>query len=189
MALRRSPKPGALTATQVNVPRSLLSNQRRHRFAFDVLGDNQHLAAGLHNLLEQRQDLLNVADLLVGDEDVRVIQHGLHLVGVGRHVGGNVAAVELHALNQTSRLVCMVLLSSTVITPSLPTFSIASEISLPMVGSAAGVRRDVLDGLLAADRHAHALQRSPPPRSWRPRCRCAEPSGSRRRPGSSDPRG
>ena len=31
----------------------------------------------------------------------------------------------------------MVLLSSTVMTPSLPTFSIASEISLPMVGSAA----------------------------------------------------
>ena len=62
----------------------LVDNQRGQRFALDVLGDDQQLLAGLHDLLEQRQDLLNVGDLLVGDQDVGVVENGLHLVGVGR---------------------------------------------------------------------------------------------------------
>ena len=43
----------------------------------------------------------------------------------------------------------MVLDSSTVMTPSLPTFSIASAISLPIVAIAGGDRGDLRDGLLA----------------------------------------
>ena len=70
MRLRRSPKPGALTATEVNVPRSLLTTSVGERLALDVLGDDEQLLAGLHDLLEHRQQVLDVADLLVGDEDV-----------------------------------------------------------------------------------------------------------------------
>ena len=39
-------------------------------------------------------------DLLVGDEDVGVVEDGLHAVLVGGEVGGDVAAVELHALDE-----------------------------------------------------------------------------------------
>ena len=38
-------------------------------------------------------------DLLIGDEDIGVVHDGLHLLGIGDHVGGDIAAVELHALD------------------------------------------------------------------------------------------
>ena len=68
-------------------------------FTLDVLGHDQKLAACLDDLLEQGQNLLNVADLLVGDEDERVVDDGFHLVGIGDHVGGEIAAVKLHAFD------------------------------------------------------------------------------------------
>ena len=37
--------------------------------------------------------------VIVGDQDQRVVQHGFHLLHVGAHVGGGVAAVKLHALD------------------------------------------------------------------------------------------
>ena len=42
---------------------------------------------------------MNIGNFLVGDEDVSVVDDSLHLVCIGCHVGGDVAAVELHALN------------------------------------------------------------------------------------------
>ena len=38
-------------------------------------------------------------DLLVGDQDIGVVNDGLHLLGIGDHVGGDIAAVELHAFH------------------------------------------------------------------------------------------
>ena len=38
-------------------------------------------------------------DLLVGDQDVGILDLGVHAVGVGDEVGRDVAAVELHALD------------------------------------------------------------------------------------------
>ena len=37
-------------------------------------------------------------DLLVGDQDEGLVELGFHPLGVGDEVGGDVAAVELHAL-------------------------------------------------------------------------------------------
>ena len=51
-------------------------------------------------LLEHRQEVLDGADLLVRDQDVRVVEHGLHALGVGDHVRREVALVELHALRE-----------------------------------------------------------------------------------------
>ena len=74
----------------------LVDNQRGQRLALDVLGDDEQLLAHLHHLLQQGQDFLNDGNLLVGDKDQRIIQHRFHLFGVGHHVGGRIAAVELH---------------------------------------------------------------------------------------------
>ena len=57
-------------------------------------------AACLDDSLEDREEILDSADLLVGDEDVRIVEHGLHALGVGDHVGRQVALVELHALGE-----------------------------------------------------------------------------------------
>src|SRR6185436_5258018 len=78
----------------------LVDHDRRERLALDVLGDDQQRATGLDDLLEHRQDVLDGADLLVRDQDVRVVEHGLHALGVGDHVRRQVALVELHALRE-----------------------------------------------------------------------------------------
>ena len=56
----------------------------------------------MHNLLKQGKKILNIGDLLVCDEDERVVDNSFHLVGVCYHVGGDVASVKLHALNNLS---------------------------------------------------------------------------------------
>ena len=99
ISLRRSPKPGALTHTQVNVPRSLLRMMVASASPLDVVGDDDELLARVQHGLEHRQDLLNVRDLLVRDEDERIVNDGLHLVVIGDHIRGDIAAVELHALD------------------------------------------------------------------------------------------
>ena len=65
-------------------------------------------------------------------QDVGVFQLGPHLLGVGDEVGREVAAVELHAFDDVELGLESALASSTVITPSLPTFSIASAIMSPI---------------------------------------------------------
>ena len=47
IALRRSPKPGALTAHDLQRAAQLVDDQRRERFAFDVFGDDQQRPAHL----------------------------------------------------------------------------------------------------------------------------------------------
>src|SRR5205814_1568408 len=78
----------------------LVDDDRGERLALDVLRDDQQRLAGLDDLLEHRQEILHRTDLLVRDEDVRILQHRLHPLGVGDHVRREVALVELHALGE-----------------------------------------------------------------------------------------
>ena len=58
IALRRSPKPGALTAATFRPPRSLLTTSVAKRFSLDVLGDYQQRFASLNDSLEDGQHWL-----------------------------------------------------------------------------------------------------------------------------------
>ena len=98
IALRRSPKPGALTA-HLEAAAELVDDQRGQRLALDVLGDDQQRLAGLHHASRIGSSRLQRGDLLLVDQDVGVLQLGDHLLGVGDEVGREVAAVELHALD------------------------------------------------------------------------------------------
>ena len=99
-ALRRSPKPGALTATDLKMPRILFTTRRRERLAVDVLGDDEQLLAALDHLVDDGQQVLDGRDLGVDDQDVRVLEHRLLAVGVRDEVLRQVALVEAHALGQ-----------------------------------------------------------------------------------------
>ena len=77
----------------------LVDDQRGQRLALDLLGDDQQRLAGLHDRFEHRQQRLQAGQLLLVDEDVGLLQLGDHLVGVGDEVGREIAAVELHALD------------------------------------------------------------------------------------------
>ena len=99
ISLRRSPKPGRLDGEHVEGAAQLVDDQRRQRLAVDILGDDHERSrVPCSDLLEHRQDVLDRGDLLVGDQDVRIVELGFHALGVGHEVGGDVAAVDLHAL-------------------------------------------------------------------------------------------
>ena len=128
-------EPGRLDRADVEHAAQLVDDQGRQGFALDVLGDDQERLARLGDLLEQRDHLAEAADLLLVEQDQRVLEDDLHRRRAGDEVGAQVALVELHPLDELEGRWSAVLPSSTVITPSRPTRSTASASMLPIVGS------------------------------------------------------
>src|ERR1700733_11983391 len=88
-----------LDCASVQRATQLVHNQRRQRFAFHFFGDDEQRLAGTGDLLEQRQQILHVADLLFVDQDVGIFQHALHAIGIADEVGRQITTVELHAVH------------------------------------------------------------------------------------------
>ena len=78
----------------------LVDHQGGQRLSLDIFRDDQERLAHLGDLLEDREQVLHGRDLLVVDEDHRLFEHRLHPLRIGDEVGGQVAAVELHALDR-----------------------------------------------------------------------------------------
>src|ERR671930_1180955 len=91
---------GGLDRDALEGAADLVDHQGGQGLALHVLGDDHDLLAALHDLLEHRQQVLDGRDLLVGDQDVRVLEHRLHAVGVGDEVGRDGALVEAHPLDR-----------------------------------------------------------------------------------------
>ena len=89
----------SLDGADIEGATDLVEDQGRQSLAVDVLSDDEQATAGALNSLENGHDVLDARDLLVGDEDVRVLHHGLHAVVVRDKVSGDIALVELHALD------------------------------------------------------------------------------------------
>src|SRR5260370_5717316 len=77
----------------------LVDDQGRERLALDVLGDDQERLALPDHALEHWAQVLDRGDLAVGDQNERLLEDRFHAVGVGDHVRGHVATVELHAFD------------------------------------------------------------------------------------------
>src|SRR5262249_20961878 len=92
-------EPGRLHRRDLQAAAQLVDDERGKRLAFDVLGHDEQRLAGLYDRFKQRQQLLQGRQFLLVDEDVGVFHLRPHLVGIGDEVGGDIAAVELHALN------------------------------------------------------------------------------------------
>ncbi len=88
-----------LDGTDLEDAAELVDDERRERLAGHVLGDDEQRLLGRHDLLEEGDELGDAVDLVLMDEDEGLLQHDLHRVGVGDEVGGEVAAVELHAFD------------------------------------------------------------------------------------------
>src|SRR6185503_19662608 len=78
---------------------NVVHDQRRERLAFEVLGDDQQRATGLRNGLEQRQQLADVRNLLVVDQDQRVLEVGRLARLIIDEIERQVATIELHAFH------------------------------------------------------------------------------------------
>src|SRR4029078_227026 len=60
----------------------LVYDERGESLTVDVLADDQRGLALLYRLLERREHVRDSRDLLVGDEDERVVEDRFHAVGV-----------------------------------------------------------------------------------------------------------
>ena len=78
MALRRSPKPGALTAQTLSTPRSLLTTSAARASPSTSSAMISSGLPGWADLLQQREQVAEVGDLLLVDQDVGVLEHALH---------------------------------------------------------------------------------------------------------------
>ncbi|MCY1228178.1 hypothetical protein D9M72_404770 [compost metagenome] len=78
----------------------LVDDQGGQGFALDVFGNDQQRLVGLHDLFEDSNQFLDVGDLGVDDQDVRVFEDRLLALSVGDEVSGDVALVEAHAFGQ-----------------------------------------------------------------------------------------
>ena len=65
---------GGLHGGDVEDAAELVDDQRRQRLALDVLGDDQERLARLGHLLEQGDQVAEVADLLLVEEDQGVLE-------------------------------------------------------------------------------------------------------------------
>src|SRR5690606_20068112 len=81
----------------------LVDHERREGLALDVFGDDEQLLACLDHLVDDREQVLDVRDLRVDDEDVRVLEDGLLALRVRDEVRRQVALVEAHALGELER--------------------------------------------------------------------------------------
>src|SRR5882672_966530 len=70
------------------------------RLAVDVFGDDEERPARFRDLLQDREKVTDVGDLLVVQQDERILEERDLLVGVVDEVRRDVAAVELHALDE-----------------------------------------------------------------------------------------
>src|SRR5438477_962155 len=77
----------------------LVDDQGGESLALDVLSHDQQRLARLHDRLEHRQHRLQARELLLEQQDIGALQLGDHLVGVGDEVRREIAAAELHALD------------------------------------------------------------------------------------------
>ena len=78
----------------------LVHDQSGQCLALDVLGQHHNSLAGLHDLLQNRQEVLHGGDLLIRDQDVCILEHGFLTIGVRDEVRRDVALIELHSLGE-----------------------------------------------------------------------------------------
>ena len=100
IALRRSPKPGAFTARTLIVPRSLFTTSVASASPSTSSQMITKFFVTCSTFSSTGRMSCDGGDLLVGDQDVGVLEDGFHAVRVRHEVGRDVAAVELHAIDE-----------------------------------------------------------------------------------------
>ena len=158
----------------------LVDHQGCQGFALDVFGDDQERLARLDDQLEQRHHRLQRAELLLVDQDDRILELGDHLVGVGDEVGAEVAAVELHAIDHLGLgHEALVLLDGddTLVADLLHRLGdLPADLGLAVRGD----RADLADLLRTRDGPGLGLDVLDDQRRRPSRCRASGPSGSSR---------
>jgi hypothetical protein len=84
-------------------PAQLVHDERGQRFALHLLGDDEERLSLPGDLLQDPHQVGHGRDLLLGHQDVGLVERRLHPLGAGDEVGRHVPAVELHPLHDIER--------------------------------------------------------------------------------------
>src|SRR3546814_12739843 len=68
-------------------PAQLVYDQGGEGLAFDILGDDEERTAGLNDGLKDREQRLQVRQLLLVDQDIGILQLDRHLLGIRDEIG------------------------------------------------------------------------------------------------------
>jgi len=151
-------KAGGLDGTDLEATTKLVDNEGGKSLTLDVLSDDEEGAAILNGLLKDGDKGLKVGDLAFVKENAGVVELALLGLGVGKEVRGDVAAVELHTLDNLK----LVLHGLTVLAGDDTLLANALHgggNELADVGIAVGGDGgDLLNLLLGGDGLAHALE-------------------------------
>ena len=90
---------GGLHGHRLDDAAEFVDNQRSQRLPLNILSDDHQRLARLADRFEKRNKVLGRGDLLLEQEDVRVFVLADLRIGIGNEVRGEIAAVELHSLD------------------------------------------------------------------------------------------
>ena len=93
----------SLHSADLQLRTQTIDNQSGQRFAIYVLCDDQQRTSALYSRFENRQQLFEVRDLLIIDQDIRLVHLHLHRLGVGDEIRADISAVKLHTLYHIDR--------------------------------------------------------------------------------------
>jgi hypothetical protein len=99
MALRRSPKPGALMASTLSIPRSLFSTRVASASPSTSSAMMTRSRLPIWTSFSSRGRYPGQRRSSCRGSGCRALDHGFHVLGIGDEVGRNVTAVELHTFD------------------------------------------------------------------------------------------
>ena len=91
---------GGLNGDRLESTADLVHNEGGEGFAFNIFSDDEEGLAGLHDLFEQRQQILNSGDLALVNKNVGVLEDSFLTFQVGGEVAGDVALIEAHTFGE-----------------------------------------------------------------------------------------
>ena len=94
---------GCFDGAHVDRAAQLVHNESREGFAFHVFRNDEERLADLRDLFEEREQILEVADLLLEVQNVSVFELGFHRLRVGHEIRREITLVELHTFNHVER--------------------------------------------------------------------------------------
>ena len=93
-------KAGGLYCTGGESATDLVEDEGGQSLSVNVFGDDEQRLSGLHHKVGDVDDVLLAGDLVAGEEDVGVIEHGGLIVRVGHKVGSDIPLVKTHSLGE-----------------------------------------------------------------------------------------
>src|SRR5690606_5970246 len=97
---------GSLHCSNLQCAAKFVYYESSKRFTFEVFCNDQERTSCLCNFLEDVKNVLHVADLLVVDQDVWILEFSFHLFAVSNEVWRDVTAVELHTFYHFNSCLC-----------------------------------------------------------------------------------